>query len=92
MESPLPAGFSVSGVESPRPIADPVRFMAGSHIPDEVRRFLLGAIPSVPHLEALLLVRAEAVEPWTAALLARRLYIDEPGAGRLLQVSLTARF
>jgi hypothetical protein len=58
--------------------------MAASHIPDDVRRFLLGAIPSVPHLEALLLVRAEAAEPWTAARLARRLYIDEAGAGRLL--------
>ena len=59
--------------------------MAASHIPDEVRRFLLGAIPSVPHLEALLLVRAEAVEPWTAPFLARRMYIDEAGAGRLLR-------
>ena len=59
--------------------------MAASHIPDEVRRFLLGAIPSVPHLEALLLVRAEAAEPWTAAHLARRLYIDEAGADRLLR-------
>lgn len=66
-------------------IADPVSFMADSHIPDEVRRFLLGAIPSVPHLEALLLVRAEASEPWTASRLARRLYIDETGAGRLLR-------
>ena len=59
--------------------------MAVSHIPDEVRRFLLGAIPSVPHLEALLLVRAESAEPWSAARLARRLYIDEPGAARLLR-------
>ena len=59
--------------------------MAASHIPDEVRRFLLGAIPSVPHLEALLLVRAEAAEPWTAARLARRLYIDEADAGLLRQ-------
>lgn len=59
--------------------------MAVSHIPDEVRRFLLGAIPSVPHLEALLLVRAEAAESWNAGRLARRLYIDETGAGRLLR-------
>lgn len=59
--------------------------MAPSHIPDDVRRFLLGAIPSVPHLEALLLLRAETAEPWTAARLARRLYIDEGAAGPLLR-------
>lgn len=59
--------------------------MTASPIPDDVRRFVLGAIPSVPHLEALLLVRAEAAEPWTAPRLARRLYVDESGAGRLLR-------
>ena len=59
--------------------------MTASHIPDDVRRFLLGAIPSVPHLEALLLVRAEAAEPWTGPRLARRLYVDEGGATRLLR-------
>jgi hypothetical protein len=59
--------------------------MAASNIPDEVRRFLLGAIPSVPHLEALLLLRAEPAEGWTQGRLARRLYIDDASAGRLLQ-------
>ena len=84
-KSPPRAGFFVARVESPRPIADPVPPMTASHIPDDVRRFLLGAIPSVPHLEALLLVRAEPDEPWTAARLARRLYVDENGAARLLR-------
>jgi hypothetical protein len=59
--------------------------MTPSHIPDDVRRFLLGAIPSVPHLEALLLLRAEQSEPWTAARLARRLYVDEAAAAPLLR-------
>lgn len=59
--------------------------MTPSHIPDDVRRFLLGAIPSVPHLEALLLLRAEPSEPWTASRLARRLYVDEGQAGSLLR-------
>ena len=84
-KSPPRAGFFVVRVESLRPIADPVSPMTASHIPDDVRRFLLGAIPSVPHLEALLLVRAEPGEPWTAARLARRLYVDENGAARLLR-------
>lgn len=59
-------------------------YMAPSNIPDDVRRFLLGAIPSVPHLEALLLLRAEPDEGWTQLRLARRLYIDAPVAARLL--------
>ena len=58
--------------------------MPVSNIPDKVRRFLLSAIPSVPHLEALLLLRADAAGCWDAALLARRLYVDERVAARLL--------
>lgn len=59
--------------------------MAASHIPDDVRRFLLGAIASVPHLETLLLLRSDSALPWRADRLARRLYIDEAGAARLLE-------
>lgn len=58
--------------------------MPVSNIPDHVRRFLVGAIPSVPHLEALLLLRAEPAGAWNAALLARRLYVDERSAAQLL--------
>ena len=58
--------------------------MAASNIPGDVRRFLLGAIPSVPHLEALLLLRAEPATPWPAMRLARRLYVDDDTAERLL--------
>lgn len=57
--------------------------MPVSNIPDNVRRFLLSAIPSVPHLEALLLLRAGPAG-WDAALLARRLYVDERVAAQLL--------
>jgi len=66
-------------------MADPLPPMTPSHIPDDVRRFLLGAIPTVPHLEALLLLRAEPSEPWTASRLARRLYVDEGQAASLLR-------
>ena len=58
--------------------------MPGSNIPDAVRRFLLGAIPSVPHLEAILLLHAEPLQRWTPAVLARRLYIDNDATERLL--------
>lgn len=40
---------------------------------DELRRFIF-SIPSIPHLEAILLMRREA-RPWDAARLAQRLYL-----------------
>lgn len=58
--------------------------MTAPHISDEVRRFLLGAIPSVPHLEALLLLHADPARGWDAAALAGRLYLDPARAAALL--------
>lgn len=58
--------------------------MAGSNIPDGVRRFLLGAVPSVPHLEALLLLHASPAQEWHPASLASRLYIGVDAAKPLL--------
>ena len=55
-------------------------------LPDEVRRFLLAGIVSVPHLEAVLLMRSEPSESWTSARISRRLYILEPDAASLLGV------
>lgn len=49
--------------------------MHGFTIPDDARRFLLSVIPSVPHLEALLLLRGNPAS-WPIAQLAGRLYID----------------
>jgi hypothetical protein len=54
-------------------------------VPDEVRRFILTSIPSVPYLEALLLLRAESGRPWDSHRLAGRLYIGEGQALELLQ-------
>lgn len=54
-------------------------------IPDEVRRFLLTSVPSVPFLEALLLLRAQPDQQWDAAAVARRLYVTTAVAGELLQ-------
>jgi len=58
--------------------------MSTSPIPEDIRRFVLSRIPTVPHLEALLLLRAGGAEPWTAARLAERLYVSEKVAAALL--------
>lgn len=57
--------------------------MPGLPIPDDARRFLLGVIPSVPHLEALLLLRGDPIH-WSIAQLAGRLYIDADAAAALV--------
>jgi hypothetical protein len=49
--------------------------MNGKSIPDDVRRFIVTSVPSIPHLEALLLLRDTSVAAWSAEILARRLYI-----------------
>ena len=53
-------------------------------VPDEVRRFILTSVPSVPYLEALLLLRGEPAHSWNASQVARRLYIGEAQAQELL--------
>jgi len=58
--------------------------MPGEAIPDDVRRLLVGAIPAVPHLEALLLLRAEPARTWAPAELARRLYVAPEAAAKIL--------
>lgn len=58
--------------------------MTKPDIPDEVRRFVLTSVPSVPYLEAVLLLRAEPGADWDAARLARRLYLAEARAAELL--------
>ena len=58
--------------------------MAASPIPEEIRRFVLTSIPSVPHLEALLLLRTHEGEAWLAEVLAARLYISDKVAAGVL--------
>ncbi len=50
----------------------------------EIRRFILTSIPSVPYLEALLLLYSEPAAAWSAASLAKRLYIGDKKAEELL--------
>jgi len=54
-------------------------------IPDDIRRFVLTSIASVPHLEALLLLRSAQGTFWSAATVAGRLYIGEQLALAVMQ-------
>jgi len=53
-------------------------------IPEDLRRFVLTSIPSVPFLEALLLMHADPARPWRRDTLAQRLYVREKVAEGLL--------
>lgn len=57
---------------------------AGTLIADDIKRFILTSISSVPYLEAMLLLRNETDMPWDSARLARRLYLSEKAAAALL--------
>jgi hypothetical protein len=56
----------------------------GTPIADDIKRFILTSIPSVPYLEAMLLLRNETDVPWNSAQLAQRLYLSEKAAAVLL--------
>lgn len=58
--------------------------MATHDIPPDLRRFILTSIPSVPHIEALMLLRTAAPARWSAAELARRLYVPPQAAAVVL--------
>jgi hypothetical protein len=53
--------------------------------PEDLRRFVLTSIPSVPFLEALLILRANPAQQWNADTLAQRLYVRERTAQALLE-------
>ncbi len=59
-------------------------------IPEDLRRFILTSVPSVPFLEALLLLRADPAQAWRPETLARRLYTRERVAQTLLDDLCTA--
>jgi len=59
--------------------------MRSADVPADLRRFILTSIPSVPFLEAILLLRAEPAASWDSARLAGRLYVAEKQAAELLQ-------
>lgn len=59
--------------------------MENAPFPEDLRRFVLTSIPSVPFLEALLLLRANPAQQWHATTLAERLYVRERTAHALLE-------
>ena len=59
--------------------------MEKAPIPEDLRRFVLTSIPSVPFLEALLLLRANPAQAWDSDMLASRLYVRERTAHGLLE-------
>jgi DNA-binding GntR family transcriptional regulator len=65
--------------------------MAGEPIPEDLRRFLLASVPSVPFVEALLLLRAARGQAVDASDIARRLYLGEPTARSVLEQLAEAR-
>ncbi|MFS2002858.1 hypothetical protein ACEN9F_04435 [Duganella sp. CT11-25] len=54
-------------------------------VPDDLRRFILTSIASVPHLEAMLLLRGAPTQQWDIAAVAHRLYVTERAARKLLE-------
>lgn len=58
--------------------------MVREPVPDDVSRFILTSVPSVPYLEALLLMRNEPAMPWDSKRIAQRLYLSEKATADLL--------
>jgi hypothetical protein len=58
--------------------------MTSSELPADLRRFIVTGVPTVPYLEAVLLLRAEPERAWSASQLARRLYVPEHSGKELV--------
>jgi hypothetical protein len=58
--------------------------MTDEPIPADLRDFILRYVDSVAHLEALLLLRANAQSSWEISAIAARLYTNEAQAGEVL--------
>lgn len=58
--------------------------MNRASIPEDISRFILLAVPSVPYLEAMLLMRREKAQSWDAKRLAERTYVSEKVAQNLM--------
>ena len=61
-------------------------------LPEDVRRFILTSVPSVPFLEALFIYREARGQPLPPTQLSRRLYISETLAADVIEELLRARF
>ena len=58
--------------------------MGREPIPEDLRRFLLTSVPSVPFVEALLLLRERRDGPLDAEYIARRIYVSPRAAADVI--------
>lgn len=58
-------------------------------IPDHLKRFILLSIPSVPYLEAILLLHGDPAKIWDFKEILRRIYLDD-ASGEILLAELKA--
>ena len=61
-------------------------------ITGHVKRFILTSIDSIPHWEAILLLRYDQTMVWDAKSIAQTLYISEKKAGDILNDLYASRF
>lgn len=54
-------------------------------IPEDIQRFILRSIDSIPHLEAILLLRFDPAKEWDAKMVSQNLYISEKKASQVLK-------
>jgi len=66
--------------------------MPDRRIPDDLRRFILTSIDSVPHMEALLLFHRNQKHEWSALEAAQKLFISEGQTADLLNRLTEAGF
>ena len=66
--------------------------MADPYVPDVVREFIIKRIDSIAQIEALLLIRSNSQEEWSAAQIAARLYVSEAEAADALDRLCAADF
>ena len=65
--------------------------MAAGTLSEDLRRFILTSVPSVPFMEALVLFRESHATPMTIQSLAARLYVDLRRAAEIVEQLLAAR-
>ena len=64
--------------------------MGRAELSEDLRRFILTSVPSVPYLEAILLLRTDPGLGWDVPRLAARLYVAERQASEVLTALATA--
>ena len=64
--------------------------MDDTDISDDMRRFILDSVPSIPYLEVMLLMRNEPHRKWSLHDVAQRIFISESSVADILKQLLSA--